>query len=62
MKDRELSLSEWKEAQADAEVERILAMSDDEVLAEVRAEGLDPEVVAAEMQAMVNKLLGRKAQ
>lgn len=62
MPDRVMTKTEWREAEVDAEVERILAMSDDEIIAEAVAEGMDPEIVAAEMQAMVSKLLGRKPQ
>jgi hypothetical protein len=36
-----------------AEGERILAMSDEEILADCRARGEDPEVVAAETKAML---------
>jgi hypothetical protein len=42
-------------AHADREVSRILAMTDDEILAECRAGGEDPEAVAAEMRDIVAK-------
>jgi hypothetical protein len=51
---------EWQEAQADAECERLMAMSDEEIIAHVRAQGLDPEIMAAETQAIFEKLIGRK--
>jgi hypothetical protein len=41
---------ETSQSGADREVERILALSDEEVLAEVRAEGRDPVQVANEMR------------
>lgn len=43
------------DAQVDAEVERILSLSDEEVLAECRAEGRDPEQIATEMRAIFEK-------
>lgn len=38
--------------EADREIDRILAMSDDEILDQAIADGIDPEVLAAEMRAM----------
>lgn len=40
---------------ADAQVERIMAMSDEEVLAMVKAEGRDPEQIAIEMRAIFER-------
>ena len=45
--------------EADKEVARILNLSDEEVLDEVRAEGHDPEQVAAEMRALFERTLAR---
>lgn len=39
----------------DAQVERVMAMSDEEVLAECRAEGRDPEQIAIEMRAIFER-------
>lgn len=41
----------------DAEVERILAMSDDEILAEVRAAREDPEQIASQMRALFERIV-----
>jgi hypothetical protein len=41
----------------DEEIERILRMSDEEILAEVRAEGRDPEQIAREGRAIFERVL-----
>jgi len=43
--------------EADAEVARIMAMSDEELLAEARANGEDPEAIAAAMRDMVAEMI-----
>lgn len=55
-----MSKDAWDLAKADAEVERILALSDEEVLAEIRKEGGDPEIIAAESRLMFDRILGRR--
>lgn len=39
------------------EIERIIAMSDEEIDAELRAEGIDPDAVAERMRAQVDMLI-----
>jgi len=39
----------------DAEIDRILGLSDDEVLAECRANGEDPEQIATEMRTIFDR-------
>ena len=41
--------------EVDIEVERILSLSDGEIDAELRAEGLDPATVATEMRATIER-------
>jgi hypothetical protein len=44
----------------DEEIERILSMSDEEILAEARAEGIDPEENAKAMRALVDEVVVAK--
>jgi hypothetical protein len=48
-------------APPDPELERILAMSDDEILAEVIAAGDDPEEIARECRAIFERALAQVA-
>lgn len=48
-------------AKEDAEVERILALSDDQVLAECRAEGIDPAEVGAQARAAFERAVAQVA-
>ena len=41
----------------DPEIERILAMSDDEILAEVLAAGDDPDQIARDLRAMFDRVV-----
>lgn len=43
----------------DDEVERIMAMSAEEIIAELRADGLDPEKVAAEGRAALDRAIAQ---
>lgn len=45
------------ESEVEAEVDRIMALSDEALLAEVRANGEDPEGIAEEMRASIRKLM-----
>lgn len=44
---------------ADAMVEDILATSDEEILAELREDGLDPQKVADDMKRLADKAIAR---
>ena len=44
---------------ADAEVERIMALSDDELFAEVRAGGEEPKEVAAQVRAILERAMAQ---
>jgi hypothetical protein len=62
----EASWAEQRQAQDDAECERIMALSEEEIDAELRAEGLDPAAVATEMRATTERAIkeaeARKAE
>lgn len=45
--------------QADAEVQRILSLTDEEVLAEARLQGIDPEAEAAKCRRMIAAAIAR---
>lgn len=51
----EIGWDEIVETEVDIEVERILSLSDGEIDAELRAEGLDPATVATEMRATIER-------
>lgn len=50
------SIDPW-EASCDREIERLMKMTDEEVLAEARAEGIDIEAFCERMRAWVQKWL-----
>lgn len=43
----------------DAEVERLLAMTDEEIIAEIEAEGRDPNVVAEEVRGIFERAIAK---
>jgi hypothetical protein len=50
-----MSMCEQPDRHDDTEIDRILGLSDDEVLAECRASGEDPEQIATEMRAIFDR-------